>query len=68
TAETQEENQGASQLNTAPVKEDLQSTNERAASPITKEQILDFLQDKMLSPSHGSSTESESGYDSITSP
>lgn len=67
-AETQEENQGASQLNTAPVKEDLQSTNERAASPITKEQILDFLQDKMLSPSHGSSTESESGYDSITSP
>lgn len=68
--EAQEGSQGANQeLNTSPVKEEnLQPTNERAASPITKEQILDFLQDKMQSPSHGSSTESESGYDSITSP
>ncbi|XP_047488432.1 LOW QUALITY PROTEIN: uncharacterized protein LOC125038859 [Penaeus chinensis] len=67
--EAQEVSQGASQeLNTTPVKEDLQPTNERATSPITKEQILDFLQDKMQSPSHGSSTESESGYDSVTSP
>merc|ERR1712106_1048117 len=41
----------------------------RAASPITKDQILDFLQDKPLSPSAGSSVGgSESGYDSMTSP
>jgi len=41
----------------------------RAPSPITKDQILDFLQDKPLSPSAGSSVGgSESGYDSMTSP
>jgi len=41
----------------------------RAPSPITKDQILDFLQDKPLSPGAGSSVGgSESGYDSMTSP
>lgn len=66
---TLEGSHGASkELNTTPVKETLPPCGERAASPITKEQILDFLQDKMLSPSHSSTTESESGYDSVTSP
>merc|ERR1711915_393509 len=47
----------------------LPSPSARAPSPITKEQILDFLQDKPLSPSAGSSVGgSESGYDSVTSP
>lgn len=42
----------------------------RASSPVTKEQILEFLKDNQpLSPSSGSSVGgSESGYDSITSP
>jgi len=44
-------------------------SSSRAPSPITKDQILDFLQDKPLSPSAGSSVGgSESGYDSMTSP
>jgi len=47
----------------------LPQSSSRAPSPITKDQILDFLQDKPLSPSAGSSVgESESGYDSVTSP
>jgi len=42
----------------------------RASSPVTKEQILEFLKDNQpLSPSSGSSVGgSESGYDSMTSP
>jgi len=41
----------------------------RAPSPLTKNQVLDFLQDKPLSPSADSSVGgSESGYDSMTSP
>jgi len=42
----------------------------RASSPVTKEQILEFLKDNQpLSPSAGSSIGgSESGYDSMTSP
>jgi len=42
----------------------------RASSPVTKEQILEFLKDNQpLSPSAGSSLGgSESGYDSMTSP
>lgn len=42
----------------------------RASSPVTKEQILEFLKDNQpLSPSDGSSVGgSESGYDSMTSP
>merc|ERR1712126_248007 len=41
----------------------------RASSPVTKEQILEFLKDNQpLSPSAGSSIGgSESGYDSMTS-
>merc|ERR1712002_449486 len=37
---------------------------ERASSPISKEQILDFLMDKTRTPSPGS----ESGYESVMSP
>lgn len=42
----------------------------RASSPVTKEQILEFLKDNQpVSPSAGSSIGgSESGYDSMTSP
>lgn len=46
----------------------VQPTSERSVSPISKEQILDFLQDKMLSPSHSSTAGSESGYESVNSP
>lgn len=40
----------------------------RAPSPISKAQILDFLQDIAAIPSPGSSGSSESGYDSASSP
>lgn len=45
-----------------------QSHSTRAPSPISKEQILDFLQDKLTSSSPESLLGSESGYESITSP
>lgn len=44
------------------------TTTVRAPSPISKAQILDFLQDKLNIPSPGSSGSSESGYDSAMSP
>lgn len=60
------ENSGTNQtLSVNAVKETAQP---RAVSPISKEQILDFLQDKMPSPSHYSIAGSESGYESVTSP
>ncbi|XP_042208170.1 LOW QUALITY PROTEIN: uncharacterized protein LOC121856604 [Homarus americanus] len=40
----------------------------RAPSPISKEQILDFLQDKVTSASPASLIGSESGYESLSSP
>ena len=40
----------------------------RAPSPISKAQILDFLQDIVTIPSPGSSGGSESGYESASSP
>jgi len=51
---------------TCTAKQSSPSCSERAVSPISKEQILDFLQDKVHSPSP--SVGSESGYDSIRSP
>lgn len=45
-----------------------QQINVRAPSPISKAQILDFLQDIVTIPSPGSSGSSESGYESALSP
>lgn len=60
-------NDGTEFLNpTTTVKESSPSSMERAVSPISKEQILSFLQDKVHSPSP--SVGSESGYDSVRSP
>lgn len=57
---------GSEFLNPTTVKGSSPSCSERAVSPISKEQILDFLQDKVHSPSP--SVGSESGYDSVRSP
>lgn len=55
-------------LDTQSLKEPRHLVTARAPSPISKEQILDFLQDKVTSASPESIVGSESGYESVLSP